>query len=99
MEILFYISIFLPLLLGIIAIFFSQNTAKKYLNFIAIIYFFLSAIAIYFLVTKATFANDFFVLDSLNIVFYSIILVLSFIIGLYSISYFRTEIEHKEIGR
>ena len=99
MEILFYISIFLPLFLGILAIFFSQNTAKKYLNFIVTVYFFLSVIAVYFLWNKATFSNTFFILDGLNIVFYSIILILSFIIGLYSISYFKTEIEHKEIGR
>ena len=99
MEILFYISIFLPLFLGILAIFFIQNTAKKYLNFIVTVYFFLSVIAVYFLWNKATFSNTFFILDGLNIVFYSIILILSFIIGLYSISYFKTEIEHKEIGR
>jgi hypothetical protein len=63
MEILFYISIFLPLILGILAIFFSQNTAKKYLNFIVTVYFFLSVIAIYFLLNKVTFADTFFVLD------------------------------------
>ncbi len=99
MEILFYISIFLPLFLGILAIFFSQNTAKKYLSFNVFCYFVLSVIAIYFLVTNQTFNNELFVLDWLNIIFYSIILILSFIIWLYAISYFATEIEHKEIGR
>lgn len=99
MEILFYISIFLPLFLGIMAIFFSQNTAKKYLIFNVISYLFLSVIAVYFLFKQVTFSNNFFILDGLNIVFYSIIIVLSFIIWLYAISYFNTEIEHKEIGR
>lgn len=99
MEILFYISIFLPLFLGIMAIFFSQNAAKKYLNFIVISYFFLSVIALYFLFNKQGFSSSFFILDGLNIVFYTIIIVLSFIIWLYSISYFKTEIEHKVMGR
>lgn len=99
MEILFYITIFSPLILGIISIFLNKNTASKYLTLNAFTYFFLSIISIYFLFNKYNFSNSFFILDNLNLIFYSIIIILSFIIWLYAISYFRTEIDHKEIGR
>jgi len=40
-----------------------------------------------------------FVLDGINIVFYSVIFMLSFLISMYAETYFATEIEHKAIGR
>jgi NADH:ubiquinone oxidoreductase subunit 5 (subunit L)/multisubunit Na+/H+ antiporter MnhA subunit len=93
MEILFYITIFSPLILGLLALFFDKDTAKSYLNFSVTGYFILSVIVVYLILTnnvidsisflhldKVIYSNNFFILDTFNMIFYSIIILLSFLI-------------------
>lgn len=99
METLFYISLAAPALLWVLALTMGQNNAKTFLQVNRFSYLALAIIAIVLFATKTRIDTTFFVLDSLNIVYYSIILILSFLISAYAVSYFGTEIDHKEIGR
>lgn len=99
MEILFYITLIVPLILTLWAIFTSKDFARKYLQINKFTYLILAIIAIYFWIKWEKINTSFFIIDNINIIFYSIIFILSFLISSYAISYFWTEIEHKTIGR
>ncbi|MDD5213111.1 MAG: proton-conducting transporter membrane subunit [Candidatus Gracilibacteria bacterium] len=99
MEILFYTSLLAPLLLALGAIFTSKDFARKYLQINRFAYLILAILAVFFYIKGITIDTTFFTLDKINIVFYSIIFLLSFLISAYAVSYFGTEIDHKEIGR
>lgn len=99
MEILFYMSLVAPLILALWAIFTPKNFARKYLQINRFAYLALAILAGFFYIKGITIDTTFFTIDKINIVFYSIIFFLSFLISAYAVSYFGTEIDHKEIGR
>ncbi|MDD3302094.1 MAG: proton-conducting transporter membrane subunit [Candidatus Gracilibacteria bacterium] len=99
METLFYTSILTPLVLALIALFLDKNYGKAYLQINKYIYFVLAIIATYFWVKGVRINTSFFILDNISIIFYSIIFILSFLISIYAVNYFKTEIDHKVIGR
>lgn len=99
MEMLFYISLLIPLALALIALFIDKDYGKSYLQINKYIYFVLAVFATYFWIKWIKIDTTFFIIDEINIIFYSIIFILSFLISTYAINYFTTEIEHKVIGR
>jgi len=99
MEILFYTSLLTPLALAVIALFLDKNYWKSYLQINKYIYFLLAILATYFWTKWVRINTSFFILDNISIIFYSIIFILSFLISIYAINYFKTEVEHKVIWR
>lgn len=97
MSLLFYITLLAPFITWLLMIVSHEKNSKKYLNYNTILYFILSIIWIFFWISWYFFHDKFFVLDKINIVFYCLILILSFLISVYAISYFWTELEHKVI--
>lgn len=99
MEILFYTSLLIPLALALIALIIDKDYGKSYLKINKYVYSVLAIFAVYFWIKWVKINTPFLIIDEISIVFYSIIFILSFLISIYAINYFTTEIEHKVIGR
>lgn len=99
MEILFYTSILTPLALALASLFMNKDYGRFYLQLNKYIYTVLAIVAAFFWIKWFKINTPFFIIDEISIVFYSIIFILSFLISIYAINYFTTEIDHKVIGR
>lgn len=99
MEILFFISLLTPVILALISWIIDKNYGKAYLQVNKYVYLLLAIFASLFWFKWTQIQTAFFVVDEINIIFYSIIFILSFLISTYAIDYFSTEISHKVIWR
>jgi len=97
-EKLFILSLIIPVLLWFINLILNEDKTKFFLKINIFVYFILAILATFFFITSTELNTIFFVLDKINIVYYSIIFLLSFLISIYANNYFITEIKYKVIG-
>jgi len=104
---MFYIVLFTPLVLSLISLFLHKKRSECLLKFSTVIYLLLSFLVIYLFSIQYNFWEsifftnytfDFVKYENINTVFILLISLLAFLIGWYSIYYFKKEIEHKVIG-
>ncbi len=105
---LIYIILFIPLLLAFFSYFMNKKHSKKILKMTPIFYIFLFLYTVYLFKNWIVLENQFFILNysksinnsnllNINILFFSLILLISAIILKYSQFYFKKEIDHKAI--
>lgn len=97
MELWFFITLWAPLILWLIALLFNAGDTKKMLRITATVYAILGVIALVLRWTWFTFQSDLLIVDHINIPFFALIIVLSAIISLYAITYFTKELDHRAI--
>jgi len=105
-----YVILLVPLLLALISFLTSKKYSKTILNIFPYVYLFLFLIVLFLFENNSLVENQFFILDfsknlfkntnlleNINILFFSLILILSSIITKYSYYYLNKEIKHKVI--
>jgi len=103
---LIYLILFIPFFIAWLAFFLNKKYAKKLLKIFPLFYLLLFILVLYFYSKWIVLENKFLMLDfskglfdlnSINIVFFTLVLIMSFIVGKYADFYFTKEINHKEI--
>ncbi len=103
-----YILLLIPVLLSIISFVSKKKYSKKILKSMPLAYLILFLITIYLFKNNIIFENHFFILDysksifstnleNINILFFSLISLISFLVLAYSYFYFKKEIKHEAI--